>query len=485
MPKREGTIHQEGRRDFIKAATMAGLTAAIPPAVIGRQDAIRSAARGKTGTLQKLLCVFDNPAPHEKFIEAVRAMQGSHLEVHVVAADYGKPDEFLRSIASKDADVLLLCLPRLTFSFGKLYDSLGDMAVPIVVLTQNPELIPIDANFVASIRANGAEVLFATSERQALDLLRALVSPRILEGKRAIVFGRPFDSTSVPAHNLTEDRVYERTGVRIQYRPMEELIEAFKHVKEEAARQEADRWKKEAVRVMEPSDRTILDACRLYVHLRSLVEKDGFDAVSIDCLGLLFNPNPILPYPCLAFARLRDEGITAACEADVCGLISSMFLEKISRKPTFFANVLSVDLDRSSILFSHCVSPLKLMGAEAAPLPYNLRDYHGMGRGVVPEVRLPLGVDMIAGSFSKDLKSFILWPGKTQAPELSRSAAAMPSTFRRMECANNVQLRIDDAAGFMQNIPGIHCVLAAFGYSRAIRDALLAMNMRIIGPSAL
>jgi L-fucose isomerase-like protein len=39
------------------------------------------------------------------------------------------------------------------------------------------------------------------------------------------------------------------------------------------------------------------------------------------------------PLPCLAFTRLRDEGITAPCEADVCALLTSMVLQEISRKP--------------------------------------------------------------------------------------------------------------------------------------------------------
>ena len=37
---------------------------------------------------------------------------------------------------------------------------------------------------------------------------------------------------------------------------------------------EMERWEKEAARVREPSDKTILDAARLYVLLRSLVEKE-------------------------------------------------------------------------------------------------------------------------------------------------------------------------------------------------------------------
>ncbi len=105
----------------------------------------------------------------------------------------------------------------------------------MVIFAQSPGLILIDANFTASLRANGAKVLFATSQAQAIEMLKAVAAPRILEGKRAVIYGRPFDSTSVPAHNLNEDYIYRRTGVRIQYRPMDELIQFYKLTDEAGA----------------------------------------------------------------------------------------------------------------------------------------------------------------------------------------------------------------------------------------------------------
>jgi len=52
---------------------------------------------------------------------------------------------------------------------------------------------------------------------------------------------------------------------------------------------EMERWKKEAAKVLEPSDKTILESARLYVLLRSLVEKEGLAAISIDCLSFSFS----------------------------------------------------------------------------------------------------------------------------------------------------------------------------------------------------
>jgi hypothetical protein len=476
-----------GRRDFIKTTTMASMAATLPETTLPGQDTGSLLKSGSDRMKKNLLFLTDSPATFQKFRESIQAIKEADFIVSPITVNYQKPQEVIQSIRGKDADILLMCLPVSAFSYGNLSESLGDLGVPILLLAQNPELILIDVNFAAALRIkNSASVLFATSETQAIEMLKAVGLPRILEGKRAILYGKPFDSTSSPAHNLNEDYVYRRTGVRMQYRPMGELKQLFDRTDEASARKEAERWKKEAVAVVEPSDKTILDACRLYVLLRSIIEKEGLSAISIDCLGFLFNRNLALPYPCLAFARLRDEGITAACEADVCGMLSSMFFQEISRKPSFISNVLSVDLPHSSTVLSHCVAPLKMMGPNTSSLPYKLRDYHGMGQGVVPEVEFPVGIEVLTGAFSKDLKSFLLWPGRNQVgmkTDTHTEKPSFPSGFRRMTCSNYVELKIRDADRYLQNIAGIHHIMIAGSYSKAMKDALLSMNVSIIGPS--
>jgi L-fucose isomerase-like protein len=198
-------------------------------------------------------------------------------------------------------------------------------------------------------------------------------------------------------------------------------------------------------------------------------------------LGFSFDSNPMLPYPCLSFTRLRDEGIAAACEADVCAMLSTMLLQEISRKSSFMSNISSVNRQASTVVLRHCVAPLKLMGYDAPSLPYNLRDYHGMGRGVTPEVGFPAGVEVSVGEFSKDLKSFALWPGRIQAGSKDDQTAIDAET--RSFCSNGAKVKIKDVDGFFQNIMGIHHVMVAGNHAKAVRDALLGMKVKFIGPS--
>jgi hypothetical protein len=471
-----------GRRDFLKTTTLASVAATLPGAGFISQGTAGPVVPLPAGKKKKLLCLNDNPKAYEGFLGSIQPHTGNDLLISSMKVNYQKPDEVIRTIHEQNMDILLLCLPRMTFNFGSLYDSMGDLDIPVIILSTNPELILIDVNLAASLRGNGANVTFALSQDQALDLLKLVASPRILEDRRAVLYGRPFDSTTVPAHNLTEDLVYQRTGVRMQYRPIKELVSLIKEVDASAAGREMERWKREAVRVIGVSDETILDACRLYVLLRSIIEKEGLSAVSIDCLGITMSQNPVLPFPCLAFSRLRDEGITAACEADVCGMLSSMFLEEITRKPSFMCNLMSMDIPNSKIVVSHCVAPLKLEGSGAASMRYKLHDYHGYGRGVVPEVEFPLGKEVISGGFGKDLKSFSLWPGRIQTQVMDTDQAPSGKGRTLNVCANTMDVKIDDAGRFLQNVPGIHQTMVTGQYTRAIENALFGMNTSLVGP---
>jgi L-fucose isomerase-like protein len=344
----------------------------------------------------------------------------------------------------------------------------------------------MEANAAAAFRIKGSNALLANSEAHAIELMKILATPRMLEGKRAFIYGRPFDSSSVPARNLTAEAVYDRTGVLLEYRPIEHLEAQYETIDLAAARKEMERWKKEAASIVEPSDEALLESCKMYVLLRSIIEKEAISGISIDCLSFTFNAKRKLPPPCLAFTRLRDEGFAMPCEADVCGMLSTMILQEVSQKPSYFCNISSVDIEKSSTVLRHCVAPLQLLGRNSSALPYRLRDYHGMG-GVTPQVSFPVGLEVTMGGFTKDLKDFLVWPGRIQAgiDDTNRPSFDNPAPeLKKMRryCTNRAELRIDDAEVFFQKIVGIHHVMVAGNYGKALREEMIRLNVNLIGP---
>jgi hypothetical protein len=465
----------------------------LPVATLEGQSAITTSIGTKpspAGRKRNLLFSSDNPERFQKLIESIKAIKEYDFHVTPMKIDFQKLQESVTAIQDHDADILAINLP-MGVSSARIGDYIDNPGIPIIVIASDPDLIMLEADAVARLRRKGINSVLANSESQFLELIKIFATPRILEGKKALIFGRPFDSSSVSSPHLDADYIYNHTGVRLEYRPISDLKPLLEMVDETEARKEMERLKKEAVKIVEPTDDEILKACRMYVLLRSLIEREGLSAVSIDCLSFSFSQNPIVPLPCIAYTRLRDDGIAAPCEADVCMLLSSLLLQDISGKPSFFHNVSEVDTKKSVTILRHCVAPIKLLGPDAEPLPFKLRDYHGFGRDIVPEVEFPIGLEVTMGGFSKDLKDFVIWPGRIQPgihdmerPSFQNVPENAPASMKNMRryCSNRAEVKIKYADRFLQSIAGIHQVMVAGSYTKAIYDATARMNVNVIAP---
>jgi hypothetical protein len=481
------------RRGFIKTTALASMAVSLPATNLEGQSTITATVGTKpspAGRKRSLLFSSDNPERFRNLIESIQAIKEYDFHVTPIKTDYQKLQESATAIRDHDADILAINLP-MGISSARIGDYIDNLNIPVIVIAANPDLIMLEADAVARLRRKGINSALANSESHFLELVKIFAAPRILEGKKALIFGRPFDSSSVSAPHLDADYIYRHTGVRLEYRPISELKPLLEIVDESEARKEMERLKEEAVEIVEPTDEAILEACKMYILLRSLIEREGLSAVSIDCLSFSFSQKPILPLPCIAYTRLRDAGVAAPCEADVCMLLSSLLMQEISQKPSFFHNVSEVDTKKSTAILRHCVAPIRLLGADAEPLPFKLRDYHGFGRDIVPEVEFPIGVEVTMGGFSKDLKDFVVWPGRIQpgihdmeTPSFKNVPENAPATMKNMRrfCSNRAEVKIRYPDRFLQSIAGIHQVLVAGVYTNAIYDVTARMNVNVIAP---
>jgi len=488
------------RRGFFKTTAVAGMAATFPMAGCAAHNAITAAGGVKPGPVnglkpspagkkRSLLFVTTAPERYESLIESIEAIKEYEILVAAMKTDFKHPEDILKGIEEHNADLIFMILTGMGSS-RNIAERMGSLDIPVILLPTITELIMWETDLAASFRLKGTNALVANSEGHAIDLIKILSAPRPLEGQRALVFSKPFGSTSIPSPNLNEDYIYNRMGVRIEHRPIEELKQLIKGVDKSAGEKEAERWKRGAAKIIDATDEMIFNSSRMYVLLRSLVEQEGLSAVSIDCLHFSFSPDTAIPLPCLAFTRLRDEGVTAACEADVCMMLSSMLLQAVSQRPSFQSNVSSVNLETSSTILRHCVAPTKIYGPDAPRQPYVLTDYHGMGKGATPQIEYPIGLDVTIGGFSKDLKDFVIWPGRVQEGIDDRATPSFkdaPPELRKMRryCSNMAEIKIKDAHVFLKNIVGIHHNMIAGSYGKAISDSLIRMNVNVIAPPDL
>lgn len=240
-------------------------------------------------------------------------------------------------------------------------------------------------------------------------------------------------------------------------------------IDEDRARAEADRWKNEAKSIDNVTDSDLLASSKMYLYLDDLVSSEGINGVSVSCVSKFFPEHPEMPFPCLAFSRLRDKGVAAVCEADICALLTAMLMEGIAGKPSYMGNVVSVDHETGRVTLTHCVTGLKVSGYDSPPMDYSLQDYHDTGHGAVPSVAFPVNQPVTLGLLSKDLRHFSLWPG------------TIIETGRDF-CANMARVQIPDSVGFKQAVVGCHYVMVYGDIVPEVYELLMKLNITPIGP---
>jgi hypothetical protein len=192
------------------------------------------------------------------------------------------------------------------------------------------------------------------------------------------------------------DIVYEKLGTRLRFIPGNDYIAQFKKLDvTEEMRRIADDYAKRAKEVREVKRDQIVNGARHYFAARQLMEAEGADAITSDCL--VFEGH--IGIPCLAYSKLMDEGVVAGCEADVGSAITMLLLHNLVGTPGFMADPL-VDTSKNLFVNAHCTSPTRLGGFHAPPEPFLLRAHHD-GTGVAMQVLWRVGQVFTLARFQK------------------------------------------------------------------------------------
>ncbi|MEA3225300.1 MAG: hypothetical protein U9Q07_05060, partial [Planctomycetota bacterium] len=215
---------------------------------------------------------------------------------------------------------------------------------------------------------------------RALRLLRVIP---MMKQTRILLF--PPARGTTPAQS--PDQVKKRLGadvVAIEEKVFDEMISA---AEDNAVRDEINRWTKDAKEIIEPNKEDIRKAARVSVALQNLMERERAQGLAVGtCMGWLSKG-----FPCLGFARLRDNGIPAACEGDMDSLLTMILFQYAIDRPGFQGNA-TFDTARNALWTAHCTAPLKMDGPDGKEAPYLLRGHSEVGgSGCVPEVQYRLG----------------------------------------------------------------------------------------------
>lgn len=217
----------------------------------------------------------------------------------------------------------------------------------------------------------------------------------------------------------------------------------------------------------EIDEETSLKSARVYVVLKEIIENNGYDAITANCLsGIL---DLVGTTPCIGFQILRDEGIPAVCEADIPQLVTTILLRYIADKPTFINDPVVVP-DEDRVVVAHCTAATKMKGFEEEPEEYDAALHHETKLGLAPSVKFSEGQNVTMAGVSHDFNEMIAAEG-----EITRN------TDYHI-CISQADVEVKDAQYLLDNFKGFHWVMVYDKWMDELKKAcdLLGIKLRYV-----
>lgn len=321
--------------------------------------------------------------------------------------------------AARDCD-LVLALASELLVVQTATRALSSVAVPVAVT--GAEDIPgaFFTDVYGALKADGHDAYLAINAADLRSHITVLRAQKMLAHTRALLIGEGWPSFSQVANPDSPRVVEERLGVEIVQRSIEDLRARWEGADEDEAEDVAAMWLQNAAEVDESARRDIHQCAKMYLAMDALLEETGANALTINCRAWdLISCEEFKAFysPCMGLTHLRWRGIPAACEADICALMSMCVLNYVSDKPAFLGNIGQIFPTRNSVrIGGHAACTVDMEGAGTPLEGYRLRDYGGRG-GVASYLPIEGGRPVTIARFDKHFRHLSLAAGETVATE--------------------------------------------------------------------
>ncbi len=187
---------------------------------------------------------------------------------------------------------------------------------------------------------------------------------RKLQGTRLGLVGRHppgFDTC-----RFDEEGIRRRFGVEVRRLSMDELFQRARacradNVARIHAQARADLVGLDAMEA-EPLDKSF----RAYAALREFADEAQLGAIAVRCW-----PETFTAYGCAvcgAMARLNEERVPAACEADTLGALTTFIVQELGAAPALLVDVVDMDARDNTMVVWHCgLAPLSMCDEADTP----------------------------------------------------------------------------------------------------------------------
>lgn len=382
---------------------------------------------------------FEPEAQEEKFTAKIRQMGqtlGIDLEFTPQAIyQQAKVEEFIAGAKQSAPDAVLIVNFWNTLS-KTAYQMATESAPTAIVyhpVGSNHQLPPESLR-----KAEGLYYIHSIENFDEIERgLRAVRAKKMLAQSRMLrVSGR------VSGVVQTRESVLD---VEIVSVPAEELNDLFDAITpDEALRQEAMSFKKQAVRVTDVTDEYFVEAMRAHRAVGQIVERYGADAITIECLMLKHRK------PCISFALNNGDLFPCGCENHLDPTLTLMLGRWLLDRAGFQHNP---EFDTSDNLYfaSHCTCALKLHGPQGPRLPFAVRPFfHQLPKTPALDVQWTPGEPILVAKYLPGKDALSCWTGKV---------IGSPESPPTGGCATRVLMEIDGVADVCDIYAGPHPVL--------------------------
>ena len=171
--------------------------------------------------------------------------------------------------------------------------------------------------------------------------MRSLKMAAIGHTPQGFGFGRALDG-----------ELMQSFGVELESIEARELIDRAKGYTDEECAAYLEKTACATCGLEKTPERNRLDHARLYKAYSDYVQANGIGALASRCWPDFFTAfgTPV----CTVLSLLNDDGVAAACEADIYGALSMWVGMRLSGEPVFFGDPVSLDEGENSLTFWHC-----------------------------------------------------------------------------------------------------------------------------------
>jgi L-fucose isomerase-like protein len=229
-------------------------------------------------------------------------------------------------------------------------------------------------------------------------------------------------------------------GINLIPIPMKELLEAVNLYREEKLSESTEQFLNHS-KMIDRTSKQIFEAQYVVKAIEILTKKYSLDAFSIECFSLIQETEST---SCYALSYFNDIGLVAGCEGDLPSTFTMILAKLLLDKPSFMANITSINTNENTVNLAHCTVPLTMTNA------YSIYSHFESNKGVA-----------IKGEFKlNEPVTLIKIGGKSLTEWWVSSGIILKNQDDEGCCRTQVELQLNDSVDyFLHNSLANHHIM--------------------------